>query len=484
MCSKYCIETERFCDSIKRQEAREFIDNSISAGVVLVANADAWLENQKLFAAGGQGHGFAAENANNLIDRLKGKSATIVGGNNAKNGADRLVDGELVQTKYYSTAARSVGSAFDGQQGDYRYYQDGKPMQLEVPRDQYDLAIKTMKNKIQDGRVPGVTDPAEAENLIVKGNVTYDQARNITKFGTVESLAYDFAEGAVVSLSAAGISLTITAIVVYAQSKNKAEALKAGLISSLKTFRRTATVYVGVQQLHRLGFVQKALSGIDINHLSPTFKEFVKAGTGASTVGKANNALRGTALTTIVVIAVTTGPDILKLCRGRISSQQFLKNLAVASSMAIGGVVGSFAGGALCSPFGPAGVMAGRVVGGMIGGAISSFSAKMIANKLVEDDYVSIVKVVVLQMEYLSQLFMLTESEINNFNENVQKVLTKDVVEKIFAAKEKRVPVANSILKPIAVGIVKQRFALSYSEEDLNKQERKLAKEYRYLKSA
>lgn len=35
-------------------------------------------------------------------------------------------------------------------------------MQLEVPRDQYAGAVETMKNKIREGKVPGVTDPAEA----------------------------------------------------------------------------------------------------------------------------------------------------------------------------------------------------------------------------------------------------------------------------------------------------------------------------------
>ena len=45
-------------------------------------------------------------------------------------------------------------------------------MMLEVPSDQYDEAVELMKQKIGEGKVPGVSDPAEAENL-VRGNVRF-----------------------------------------------------------------------------------------------------------------------------------------------------------------------------------------------------------------------------------------------------------------------------------------------------------------------
>lgn len=66
-----------------------------------------------------QGHGYAAEQANHLYDKLTGKDAFIVGGDNAKDGADRLVNGIHIQTKYCQTAADSVAAAFN--QGKYRY---------------------------------------------------------------------------------------------------------------------------------------------------------------------------------------------------------------------------------------------------------------------------------------------------------------------------------------------------------------------------
>lgn len=104
--------------------------------------AEVWAKNFQTLQNADTGHGFAAEIMNNENDIWAGKNAKIVGGDNALNGADRLVDGIEIQTKYYKTAARSVGAGFDNKgNGNYRYYnKEGKPMQLEVPKDQYEQA--------------------------------------------------------------------------------------------------------------------------------------------------------------------------------------------------------------------------------------------------------------------------------------------------------------------------------------------------------
>ena len=52
------------------------------------------------------GHGFAAENGNNLYDSFNGKKAKVVGDNNLLNGPDRIVfnkNGTItqIQDKYY-----------------------------------------------------------------------------------------------------------------------------------------------------------------------------------------------------------------------------------------------------------------------------------------------------------------------------------------------------------------------------------------------
>ena len=66
------------------------------------------------------------------------------------------------------------------------------------------------KKKIRRGQVNGVTDPAEAKNIVRKGHFTYAQAKNIAKAGTVESLTYDAVNGVITASSAFGVTAVIT----------------------------------------------------------------------------------------------------------------------------------------------------------------------------------------------------------------------------------------------------------------------------------
>ena len=66
------------------------------------------------------GHGFAAEDANHFVDLLRGRSAEVVGVTNEANGADRLVSGVLIQSKYFSSATQTISAAFDEAGGAYR----------------------------------------------------------------------------------------------------------------------------------------------------------------------------------------------------------------------------------------------------------------------------------------------------------------------------------------------------------------------------
>ncbi|QWF72182.1 hypothetical protein KEF85_06955 [Methylomonas paludis] len=466
-CSTVCKETEDVCLTIKNKPIDNFMAEAATNGFVLMAGANAWNDNHKIFATGGQGHGFAAEQGNNKIDRLMRRDAQIIGGDNAKNGADRIVQGQQIQTKYCATGARSVGAAFDGQQGMYRYVDNtGKPMQLEVPRDQYNKAIETMENKIRNGKVPGITDPNDAEKLIRKGHLTYAQAQNITKFGTVESILYDISEGVVVGAVAGGISFGITSLIFYLNTKDEEEAFRVAVIQAGNTFGKTLAISITTQQLHRLSTIQSVLEHVDVGKLSPTISDVLQKGMGVSSTG-INKALRGTLVTSVAVIAVTTGPDMIKLIRGRISQAQFFKNLVVVSSGMAGGVIGSVAGGFLFSPMGPVGVFFGRTAGGVIGGIIASAVSNKIANKLIEEDRVKMLRILQIQMEYLAITFMLTAEEIDNLNTNLDTVIGQKTLEVLFAAGNQRRAMANFFLKPVVVTIIKQRPALSFEINDV-----------------
>ena len=464
-CSDLCRDTENACEEIRDTDYGKFLADATSAGVIIMAGAGAWRENHKIFAANGQGHGFAAERANHRLDTLRGQNAELVGDNNAKDGADRIVGGQQIQTKYCSTGQRSVNAAFNGE-GKYRYVdQNGSPMQLEVPKDQYDKAVETMANKIKDGKVEGVNDPAEASKLIRKGHLTYEQARNITKFGTVESLTYDLAEGTIVGLAAGGISFGITACLFYLQTGDREIALRVAVVQGGKTFGKSLAVYVGTQQLHRLASVQTLLKVVDAEKLSPGMRQFVEQGFGVSRNG-ATNAMRGTIVTSVVLIAVTTGPDLIKLIRGSISKAQFTKNVVVASSGVVGGIAGSFIGAAAGSPFGPAGMWVGRFVGGAIGGAVAGSITNHIAGKLMEDDRQRMLRIISSQTEYLARNFVLTEVEMSNLSANLDQALTPKSLEVLHGAPNRRA-MANAIIKPLVVSVVRQRPAFEYDSEHI-----------------
>ncbi|CYW24604.1 hypothetical protein HO721_02390 [Streptococcus suis] len=135
-----------------------------------------------------QGHGHAAEYANNVIDKIKYPFQKVeqVGRDNVKNGADRIVGNQKIQTKYYAKASGTINAAFDkANGGEYRY----KGMQLEVPKDQYNESIQLMKKKIKAGKVPGHSEPDDAYLIIRKGNVTYNETKLVAKGGNIVSFS-------------------------------------------------------------------------------------------------------------------------------------------------------------------------------------------------------------------------------------------------------------------------------------------------------
>ena len=181
------------------------------------------------------GHGFAAEYANNAIDKLRYpfKKVEMVGQGNELNGADRRVGNQLIQTKYYQDARQSVNAAFDSNNGMYKY----KDMQLEVPREQYDRALEIFAEKIKQGKVEGVTNPNEAKNYIRKGHITHNEAKNIAQSEIVTSIKYDAIDGAINSLPGASISF----VIVFAQAKwSGAETKDAALMAGKAGLRTLA----------------------------------------------------------------------------------------------------------------------------------------------------------------------------------------------------------------------------------------------------
>ena len=59
----------------------------------------------------------------NFHDQMTGHDAKILGDDNVKNGADRILDGMEIQSKYCATGSRCVNECFENDgKGAFRYY--------------------------------------------------------------------------------------------------------------------------------------------------------------------------------------------------------------------------------------------------------------------------------------------------------------------------------------------------------------------------
>lgn len=328
------------------------------------------------------GHGYAAEDANALADRQCGHRVEKTGWNNAPDGPDRIVDGVKIQTKYCQTARASVNSAFDKQTGKYRY----SGQQLEVPKDQYDEAVKVMEEKIREGKVDGVTDPAQAKDLVRKGHYTYGQAVKIAKAGNWESLKFDIRNQAGASATAGAISAAVTFASVKHHGATTGDAFKASGLQAGKTAGKTMVTGVATQQFLRTSagrtttaVLQKSANkAIDAAMCSSVGRKVVEktaegVGKRALTGTAARNVLSRTASTNVVTataaFVVSAIPDTVRLCTGRITGKEYGERTACNGAGAVGGTGGAWAGAAIGSCICPGiGTAIGCFIGGIAGG--------------------------------------------------------------------------------------------------------------------
>ena len=372
----------------ENNDTRSF-ENSVG-GYATVLNANATEQTQWTRYHARQGHGFAAEDANALRDKWHGKSVDKVGMDNALNGADRVVNGVEIQTKYCADASQSVGAAFDN--GSYRY----SGMKLEVPRDQYDEAVRIMRGRIANGEVPGVTDPNMADRIVIKGHYTYDEAVRIAKAGNVDSIKFDVQTQAVACTFACGLSFAVTSCTAKSKGMSHAEALKVASKQAAKSGVSTMLTGVAAQQLLRTQ-VGRNFAAAATRAIKPAVQAAMKTEVGKQVVTKtataiagkqvagaaaaniATKALRTNAVVSGVAFVGTTIPDAVKLCRGKISGREFAENTTSNAAGVGGGWAGASAGAAIGSAICPG---IGTVIGGIIGGLGGGIGASMGVKKV------------------------------------------------------------------------------------------------------
>ena len=428
-----------------------------------------------------RGHGFAAEVGNNFVDRLKGKNAAVVGNDFAKNGADRKIIGRhgavtLIQTKYHSTAQGSISACFENDL--FRYVDaDGIPMQIEVPKDQYDEAVALMRKKIGDGwlKNAGVTDPADAETLVRKGNLTYRQAVNLAKAGTVESLKYDAANGVVSASCAFGISTLVNYAVCRLNGEERTEALRLAAVEGIKTGGIVFGTAVISAQLFKTGTGKIFVPVTEklVNLFGDDFARILLQSVGVSAAGMTHGQLRNQAakvlrhqtLTSGVSILLLSADDVADLFRGRISAEQLLKNLAVTTAGVVGGIAGSTAGAALGTAIAPGvGTKVGEIVGGIVlGGAIGYGSEKLIGYFL-RDDAEEMTEILGNVFLSLGEDYLLGEEEADAVVGELQKLLTEDFLKDMYADDD-REACAAALIEPLMADTASGRAAIAAPTE-------------------
>lgn len=444
----------------------EYRRSGAIAGGVAVGNygqVNKLYDEEKFHAQ--QGHGFAAERANTMYDKLTGHNAKIVGDDNVKNGADRIVDGVMIQSKYCRTGKACINECFD-KEGKFRYMVDGKPMQIEVPSDKFDAAVREMEEKIRDGKVPGVSDPNEAKKIVRKGHFTYEQAKNIAKAGTVESLTYDAVNGVIIASSAFGITAVLTMATNLWNGEDFDKSLKLAAFSGLKVGGTAFVTTILASQFSKAG-LNSALVGSSeaiVAFMGPKASAVLvnafRSGSniyGAAAMKSAAKLLRGNVITTGVTVVVLSSFDVANIFRGRISGKQLFKNFTNTATTVAGSTGGWLGGAAIGSAILPG---VGSVVGGLIGsiatGAVTGKATDAILDNFIEDDADEMVKIIQDEFQALAQDYLLNQKEAEKSVDKLGEKLSGKLLKDMFVSKNRK-KFAREIIVPIIENETKKR---------------------------
>lgn len=449
--------------SEKNAEVAGTIYSNVSSG------ATAYGE-EKFHAA--RGHGFAAERANTLFDRYTGHDSCILGDDNAKNGADRFVDGVEIQSKYCKTGGKCISECFED--GRFRYIgSDGKPMQIEVPSDKYEAAVQAMQERIRRGEVPGVTDPSEARQIVRKGHFTYEQAKNIAKAGTVESLTYDAANGMIIATSAFGVTAVLTFATSVWNGDAPEVALKNAAYSGLKIGGISFVTAIFAGQLSKAGLnsllvgSSEAVVRIMGPKTSALLVNALRQGKniyGAAAMKSASKLLRGNIITGSVSVVILSAGDVVNIFRGRISGKQLIKNVTNTASSVAGGTAGWVGGAAAGATIGSAVPVVGTAIGGVIGGLAGAFGGSALAGKVssavmdhfIEDDAEKMCHIIEQELLMLTEKHLVAQSELKTIVEQLSGKLTAKTLKDMYASIDRQ-DFARELLLPLFINVENSR---------------------------
>ena len=398
-----------------------------------------------------QGHGYGAEYGNKTVDRILGKKVEggqeKENGHHKKSGADKIVNGQKVQTKYYKSAADTYRAGFKDSSHDY------SGQVIEVPRDQYNEIKNRLQKDIDAGNMDGIEPGTPAENYLKKGYFSYPQSYRLAASGTIESITMDMANGIMTSMTSA----SITAIIIFAsgvwQGKDVKEAAKDGLMTAGQVIGKGAVIYTITMQVSRGKVWNYALGKrVDspMSKVSEEVAEKINSKIVNSSVGTKLNLQEVTGQKLVsgaVTVAVVFGPDVCRACMGKISVKQLAKNATAGAVGLAGMAVGSA-------------VTAGNPLGGMIGGAVGGAVGKKVMDNFIEDDAVAMFRVMkeefldVVMSSYLTQEEFEEVAKRTIWDKKVSKEL-QNMYKK--SKKGEHRAYANSLIEEVVIDVLKKR---------------------------
>lgn len=337
-------------------------------------------------------HGYAAEDANALYDRLHGRKVVKTGESNAPDGPDRIVDGVRIQTKFCKDAASTIHTSFNKHTGMYRY--NGQV--LEVPKDQYEEAVKLMAQKISEGKVEGVTDPAQASKMVKASPYTYKQSVRITKAGNLDSIKFDVMNQAGASLKSGAISTVTSFVDAKMRGESTVTALKSSAKQGACTAGKTMVTGVATQQILRTG-AGRTVSAAAQKGIGKAIDATMKTQAGRKVIEKTASAIGGKAVsgaaakqvlsragstnvvTAAISFVVSAVPDTVRLCTHKISGKEYAIRTASNGAGLAGGTGGAWAGAAIGTAICPG---IGTAVGGFIGSMVGGIGGSTLVSKL------------------------------------------------------------------------------------------------------
>jgi hypothetical protein len=491
--SSDCYAKDFFSYAKKHKEKRK---KTLDAAIDAAASLNVMGLDNVVFAAaygedaGNVGHGIYAEEAGAILDRFNGERVEVVGRDNAKNGPDKIVDSNPVQCKYCKSANASVNNCFKKNGAgvkEFRYYDmSGNPMMVEVPKDQYDKAIELMKKNITEGKVPGVNNPDAAYTIIRKGKLTYAQARNLAKAGTIESITYDIATGAVSCSFAFGLSSLVSFAFTFIKTKDAKEAARDAALTGLQTFGLSLASQVLSTQIARTSLQNNLIPIADLimkNLGSKTTQNLINAIRklagkkpiyGAAAQKSLAKALRANVITQGISFVVLSFPDTLKTIRKEMSGHQYAKNVTTLFASFVGagaaGLGATVLVGMKIAQKIPNPVAKGIVfVVSLAGGQFAAKGVRKAFEVFREDDDVISRRMFDSILMSVCLDFMFGDEEIKRFlaelfKDKENKKAMKTVMERLYSSDE-QYTMLRAVMDRAAIKIVKERPVLLQEQE-------------------